>query len=80
MLTTKSADGIVISMESIKQNGNTVDLGVITMEQECGYESGFIWHTYFRCPECGSREYTKEEVYPYAIWKQGSWHSNNNEE
>lgn len=27
----------------------------------CGYTDGkFNWHTYFKCPECGCKEYCKE--------------------
>lgn len=28
--------------------------------RNCGWTSGkFNWHTYFRCPECGCKEYIK---------------------
>lgn len=28
---------------------------------KCGWTSGkFNWHTYFKCPECGCKEYIKE--------------------
>ena len=28
----------------------------------CGWTDGkFNWHTYFKCPECGSRQYIKEK-------------------
>lgn len=30
----------------------------------CGWTSGkFNWHTYFKCPECGCKEYVKERLY-----------------
>lgn len=29
--------------------------------KNCGWTSGkFNWHTYFKCPECGCKEYIKE--------------------
>lgn len=29
----------------------------------CGYtDNKFNWHTYFRCPECGCKEYVKEDI------------------
>ena len=28
--------------------------------KNCGWSNGkFNWHTYFKCPECGCREYEK---------------------
>ena len=30
----------------------------------CGWtDNKFNWHTYFKCPECGSNEYVKEDIY-----------------
>ena len=30
----------------------------------CGYTNNkFNWHTFFKCPECGCRDYIKEDFY-----------------
>lgn len=35
--------------------------------KNCGWTSGrFNWHTYFKCPECGCREYIKER----SVWNE----------
>ena len=31
---------------------------------KCGYtDNKFNWHTYFICPECGCKEYVKEDLF-----------------
>lgn len=31
---------------------------------ECGYDNHkFNWHTYFKCDQCGSDKYIKEEIF-----------------
>jgi len=38
---------------------------------QCGYtDNKFNWHTYFRCPNCGSTHYVKPDL----------WGENNEEE
>ena len=40
----------------------------------CGWtDNKFNWHTYFKCPECGSNEYVKED---YCAAKRSRMDSN----
>lgn len=56
-------------------NNNIMMIGFCKCAR-CGWDNGFNWHTYFICPECGSKEYIKEDVGNEQIGTQNIRESN----
>lgn len=44
----------------------------------CGWtDNKFNWHTYFKCPECGCKEYVKEDYFNEQIKSETVGEDNN---